>query len=112
MTTSDGFEFAVEIFVTSDINEDKKKLIEKFDLPTVRIDLSEFYEAEPQKCRTDYNYVQQNLDSLLIDLNLKSWVIGPKEDDSIPFEEKPTNNFGCFLGVVTIGLIYLFTRKK
>lgn len=111
MTTIDGFEFAIEVVVTSDINEDKRKLIEKFELPTVRIILSDFYNKEPHKCRTDYSYIHQSLDHLLTNPELKSWVIAPKKIvDSISFEEKSTGNSGCLLGIV-IGTIYLLTRK-
>ena len=41
LTTIEGVEFAIEIVVTSDISEDKKKKIDKFNLPTLRISLED-----------------------------------------------------------------------
>ena len=45
LCTESGFKFAVEIVVTSDVNESKAKKIEEFKLPTLRINLADFYKA-------------------------------------------------------------------
>ena len=78
LKTDKNFEFAIEIVVTSDIDEEKKKLIEKFNLPTLRIDLSRFYRANQMQCKTDIEFINNHLDDLLSDLSKKSWVIPPK----------------------------------
>jgi hypothetical protein len=75
--TVKGFRFAVEIVVTNDVNSAKAKKIEQFNLPTLRIDLSGFYQREEERCKTDKWFIQANLDKLLTDINLKSWVLPP-----------------------------------
>jgi len=116
LTTNDGFPFAIEIVVTNDLSEDKIKLIEQFNLPTIRIDLTEFYEENTDKCRVDYDFVTANLDELLTDISLKSWAVLPKYSETegkLELTEKPKNdNTGCLIGMATVGLIYLFNKLK
>src|SRR5688572_3870888 len=75
-----GFEFAVEIVVTNDLSDEKKKLIHQFDLPVLRVDLSEFYKKHRNECRSDLDFINQHLSSLMTDDSLKSWVIAPQCD--------------------------------
>lgn len=84
LTTVSGVKFAIEIIVTSDIHESKRKLIDQFNLPTLRINLSDFYNANPEECRIGYEFVLANLDNLLNDIKLKTWVV--------PFEERDVDN--------------------
>jgi hypothetical protein len=125
-----GFEFAIEIFVTSDISADKRKLINEFGLPVVRIDLSKFYKKHPHQCRVDLTFINENLKGLLTDATLKSWVIPPNQEsiegklewtpvEKLPIKatvERPKpdggSDSGCLLGIVTLGLIYLFYPRK
>lgn len=74
LQTVEGFEFAIEIFVTSDITDKKKKDIDSFGLPTLRIDLSIFYRTNSEKCRIDKEFIENNLDRLLTTPGLKEWV--------------------------------------
>lgn len=119
-----GFEFAIEIFVTSDISADKKKLIDQFGLPVVRINLSKFYKQDPHRCRVDLDFIQENLPRLLTDISLKSWVIPPTQDKIegklhwTVVEPEPVvpavvqqlgddnSGAGCILGIVTLGLAF------
>lgn len=129
LNATNGFEFAIEIFVTSDISAEKKKLIHEFGLPVVRIDLSKFYKKNPHQCRVDIQFINHHLEVLLTDILLKSWVIKPSQDiiigkveyreetkqpeiERVPEAKVPTSGAGCFLAIVTFGLIYLFTSKK
>jgi hypothetical protein len=125
-----GFEFAIEIFVTSDISADKRKLINEFRLPVVRIDLSKFYKKHPHQCRVDLAFINENLTDLLTDVTLKSWIIPPSQEsiegklEWTPVEKLPIKatveqpkpdggpDGGCLLGIVTLGLIYLFYPRK
>jgi hypothetical protein len=127
--TVNGFEFAIEVFVTSDISADKRKLINEFRLPAVRIDLSKFYKKNPQQCRVDLAFIDENLTGLLTDVNLKSWVIPPSLEgidgklawtpvkkpiiNAIPDRPKPDRSSdGCLLGIITLGLIYYFIQRR
>ncbi len=102
--TKDNLEFAIEIVVTNDINEKKKKLIKEFRLPTIRVALQDFYEENITDCRNNVKFIQDNLQSLLTDINRKSWVIAPD------FNEPKTtistsNNSGCLVFLVGLFLI-------
>jgi hypothetical protein len=74
-----GLILAIEIVVTNDISEKKKKLIDEFNLPTLRINLAEFYSLDPFRSRTDLEYIMANINVLLSDLSLKSWIRVPSE---------------------------------
>jgi hypothetical protein len=126
--TLNGFVFAIEIFVTSDVSKDKQKLITEFGLPTVRIDLSSFYEENRHQCRVDMKFINENLPGLLTDVNLKSWVIFPSREsiegkvDLLLLEEsasstkvlqkKDGSGTGCVLGLISLGSIYLFYQGR
>lgn len=109
LTTTGGFEFAIEIVVTSDITGSKNKFIEEFNLPTVRIDLEEFYYQNQEKCRTDYDFVQEHLDRLLTNITLKNWAIEPSTENA---DQSPgSNGQGCLLVVAFVGFIYLIIDR-
>lgn len=113
LTTIKGLVFAIEIVVTSDIKTEKSKLIEEFKLPTLRIDLSDFYHRNKECCQTDYEFVKSNLDELLTDISLKSWVIAPNYSNSAPLdleELKPAPNTGCLL-VLFAAVALVLLRK-
>lgn len=120
LTTINGLTFAIEIVVTSDISSEKSKLIQEFNLPTVRVNLSAFYNLNQNQCRTDYDFVKENLDKLLSDITLKSWAIEPIDSalDTLDLEEfKPTpiptynsENTGCLVALFTLGLIVIWNK--
>jgi hypothetical protein len=118
LTTIKGFVFVIEIVVTSDIKMEKSKLIEDFKLPTLRIDLSNFYYRNKENCRTDYEFVKSNLDGLLTDINIKSWAIAPTNSnlDSLDLEELKPNpattaeNTGCLVVLFTLGTIIILRK--
>jgi hypothetical protein len=95
--TKDNFEFAIEIVVTNDINQEKVKLIKEFKLPTVRVDLQDFYRANQTDCRTNIKFIQDNLQSLLTDIDRKRWVIPPDFNESKPTVNPVNDNPGCLL---------------
>lgn len=111
--TVDGFEFAIEIVVTHDLDDSKKKLIDKFGLPTVRIDLSFFYKQFPYECRVNKSFVEKNLDNLPTNVELKKWVISPSEEtpslamESLPISEH-SQNTGCMWVLMLMGFLSIW----
>lgn len=97
LMTTDAFEFAVEIFVTNDVKEEKKKIISQFGLPTLRIDLSDFYEENWEKCKTDLDFVKAKLEVLMTDNARKKWV-----HTSVATAKQLADNEGC----LAIALLY------
>lgn len=97
LITTDAFEFAVEIFVTNDVKEEKKKIISQFGLPTLRIDLSDFYEENWEKCKTDLDFVKEKLEVLMTDNARKKWV-----HTSVATAKQLGDNEGC----LSIALLY------
>lgn len=43
LEAQNGFQFAIEIIVTNAVSEEKRQIIQQFNLPVVSIDLQEFY---------------------------------------------------------------------
>lgn len=115
-----GFDFAIEIVVTNDINDPKKKLIEQFGLPVIRVDLGFLFRTFPDQCRHDLDFITAKLPKLMTDPELKSWVLPPSYallNGKVivnKIEPKPPstdNDVGCLLAIVTLGLIYLFRGR-
>lgn len=112
-TTIEKEEFAVEIVVTSDLTDKKRKRIENLDLDTIRLDLSEFYKKDPERCRTDREFVMSNLDGLLTDVDLKRWV--PSKDIQNEISEETESDNTCWrIGawLLFIAAIFLGPRIK
>jgi hypothetical protein len=112
LITINGFQFAIEIVLTNDINDIKVKLIEEFRLPTIRVDLTKFYDENKVLCQTDYNFIISHLPQLMGDIKLKRWVITP---DIETIKEKlelnqTSSNDGCMVILVGFG-IFLLIRK-
>lgn len=114
--TLGGEEFAIEIVVTSDITEEKKKKINSFGLPTIRINLGEFYKAHLNKCRGDVSFVENHLDELLTELALKEWV-NPPANNELGLPEVENTHFdkvssGAIFTFVLAFLGWVFINRK
>lgn len=109
LSTFNDFLFAIEIVVTSDIDENKAKLINEFHLPTIRVNLSNFYNQNKNSCQTDFEFIQEHLPKLMEDISLKSWVIPPDfESNKEKLEIYQSNaNTGCMTILACLGLIVL-----
>jgi hypothetical protein len=108
LSTSDNFEFAIEIVVTNDVTISKEKLIKEFKLPTIRVDLQDFYETNKTDCRTNVKFIQDNLQLLLTDIKRKSWVIPPDFNEPTTTNNMGSDNTGCLLFLV--GLLFFFYK--
>ncbi|MES2649386.1 MAG: hypothetical protein V4717_21080 [Bacteroidota bacterium] len=107
LTAINGSEYAVEIVVTNDISGNKQQLINNSGLKTIRVDLSEFYEAFKNECRTDLEFINFHLETLLRDKKLKSWVPNP---NLIPESVESGNSswLDAILATAAVGgIIYL-----
>lgn len=104
--TTSGFKFAIEIVVTNDVSSEKSLLLKEHSLPTVSIDLTDFYNANKESCRTDIDFVNANLDSLLKNLGRKRWIRLPTIDDKssgIEWKDKEVMSAdGCLLSIALI----------
>lgn len=114
LITTDGFEFAIEIFVTNDISNEKAKIISEFGLPTLRVDLSDFYNAHRNECRTNLKFIQQHLDFLMTDINRKMWVL-PEDKNSIsskPYSSTLQDNQGCVFAFIVLLFCFIVRYFK
>ena len=112
LTTQNEFEFAIEIVVTSDIDEQKLKLINEFKLPTIRVDLTQFYKQNKKDCQVNYEFIQNHLTGLMTDNNLKAWVLPPEFQlikDKFDFGTINKND-GCLTILTALGIILLIKR--
>lgn len=115
LCTVENFEFAIEIVVTNDIDQSKNKLIEQFGLPTIRIDLTEFYKLNADKCRLDKQFVEQHLNGLLTNVNLKEWIVFPKTDEHglfINTSQQSANNTSWIAILSVIGVLWIINKLR
>lgn len=59
------------------MDEEKMSKLKESDVPTIEIDLSNFYYIHNEKCQVDKQFIDENLDDLLTDIKLKKWVNPP-----------------------------------
>lgn len=115
LTTTNGFEFAIEIVVTNDLDEKKLQKIQENDLPTLKIKLKDFYKNNREKC-LESEFVLNELEKLLTDNSLKEWVLEPKEEVlKTLFEWEEINRNKGYIGLISllalIGSITFFVVK-
>lgn len=72
--TDSGKEYFIEIFVTHETKGKKLAVIGEYNIPTVEIDLSQFYHSNFERCKTDLSFVKSNLPRLISDIRLKKWL--------------------------------------
>ena len=102
--TLTGFRFAIEIVVTNDVSPEKTILLHESKLPTVCIDLTDFYHTYMEACRADIDFIKANLDTLLQDIALKRWVRSPSNENK-ENKKKDGAGEGCLLSLVLLGVI-------
>lgn len=112
LTTIGDFQFAIEIFVTNDISREKAKILTDFGLPTIRVDLSDFYDANKLDCRVNLKFIQDNLDILMNDINRKNWVSFQKNETIKDTDNAKSlrNNSGCATIFFVLGITLLLLR--
>ena len=110
IVSSCGFELAIEIYVTSAVKEEKAHVLNEFKLPTIEINLNDFYNSNLEKCRFDEQFVKSNLDSLLTDIQLKNWIILPEKDEDVPLnrvmQKKKNGSWAWWLAGLAILVIF------
>lgn len=77
LETIDSRPLFVEIFVTNETKEQKILKIGEYKILTVEINLSGFYKANHEKCRSDIDFIKSKIPELIRDPNLKTWLFNP-----------------------------------
>ena len=109
--TDKGLKIAIEIFVTHEVNEEKRAKIKSLNLPTIEIDLSNFYAENQESCRNDYQFIFENAQSLIEDIKLKLWHVTPTAQQSngvLRNEGAKTDNTIQWLFGLLVAAILLF----
>jgi hypothetical protein len=83
VTSLTGMQFAIEIFVTHRTKENKIQRLEDHKLPTIEIDLKDFYYLNRERCKTDIRFIKENAPLLVSDLNRKNWLAKPKPEQIV-----------------------------
>jgi hypothetical protein len=118
LTARNDFSFAVEIFVTRQTEDEKRKKINDLNIPAIEIDLSNFYIENKEKCRADVAFVRPNIDALISNLNLRQWLIEPRADQcgQLSFVDMPPSkptadpgNPGCMLVLIPLMMASVIT---
>lgn len=112
LTTISNFEFAIEIVVTNDVSQTKSKRIHEFGLPTIRIDLQDFYKANKTECQINLDFIQRHLPGLMSDIVKKTWVIAPQVEliqEKVSLLEIKTDN--SWLGKIAFASILFIVYK-
>jgi hypothetical protein len=77
LTSIHGMKLGIEIFVTSKTKEKKIQRIANHKLPTIEINLLEFYNLNRERCKTDIDFINQHAPQLIADPKRKIWLAQP-----------------------------------
>lgn len=116
VTSLNGMRLAIEIFVTNKTKERKIARLNNHNLPTIEIDLNDFYRSNRIRCKTDIAFINENAEVLIQKLPLKKWLNTPTSEsiiDLIKGEEPkveppkvlPNQPTGCLVLLILMPLI-------
>ena len=83
ITPLGGMQLAIEIFVTNRTKDKKIQRLEDHKLPTIEINLNDFYHLNRERCRTDITFIKENSPILVAELKRKNWLAKPKVDQIV-----------------------------
>jgi hypothetical protein len=120
ITSLGGMQLGIEIFVTNRTKEKKIQRLEGHKLPTLEINLEDFYRFNRERCKTDISFIKENALRLVCELKRKSWLATPKPDqiigllkgeELIPVVSPPSTSSpgeGClFLFIFSVAILIL-----
>ncbi|QCK15227.1 hypothetical protein [Mangrovivirga cuniculi] len=108
--TKSGLKITIEVIVTNDITQQKVDKIRKSKIPTLRIDLSQFYYENRLECQSDPEFVKSHTKGLVEDIANQDWVQTPSENEvrkHFEFVEKKDET-GWGIVALIFGVIVLF----
>jgi hypothetical protein len=83
ITSLGGTQLAIEIFVTNRTKDKKIQRLEDHKLPTIEINLNDFYQTNRERCKTDIIFIKENSPVLVAELKRKNWLAKPKVDQIV-----------------------------
>jgi hypothetical protein len=116
-----GMQLAVEIFVTNRTKEKKVQRLNEHKLPTVELNLNDFYLKNKEQCKTDVPFIRDNAPKLVAELRRKKWLqlptfdqvtgltFGDEPQPEPPSQPKPSPGQGClllFVIPILLGMIW------
>lgn len=114
ITSVNGMTLAVEIFVTNKTKEKKIQRLNDHSLPTVEVNLNDFYIVNRNQCKTDIPFINENASILIAQIDRKKWLSSPqfgeivdlaKGEESTPVQPQPASTSpgqGCLLALLLL----------
>lgn len=122
ITSTNGMTLAVEIFVTNKTKEKKIERLNDHRLPTVEINLNDFFVANRNRCKTDIPFINKNASILIAEITRKKWLSSPrsgaivdlvKGEEPTPVQPQLTSTSpgqGCLLTLLLLPFEMLIFR--
>lgn len=125
ITSLGGMQVAIEIFVTNRTKEKKIQRLEDHKLPTIEINLKDFYQLNRDRCKSDITFIKENAPVLVAELKRKNWLAKPNVDQvvdltkgkepvpSVPASTTSSPGQGCLLlFIFPIAIMILFALSQ
>jgi hypothetical protein len=123
LESTSGMKLAVEVFVTNRTKEQKIQRLNDHKLPTIELNLNDFYLRNREQCKTDIIFIKENALILIAELRRKKWLqhanvdqviglmVGEEPKTKIEPSTRNSPSQGClvfFVIPVLLGLFWLF----
>jgi hypothetical protein len=83
LESTNGMKLAVEVFVTNRAKEQKVQRLNDHKLPTIELNLNDFYLRNREQCKTDIPFIKENAPLLIAELPRKKWLQVPNAQQVI-----------------------------
>jgi hypothetical protein len=122
IVSTSGMQLAVEIFVTNRTKDQKVQRLNDHKLPTIELNLNDFYLKNKEQCKTDIPFIKDNAPKLVAELHRKKWLqfptfdqvigltIGEEPKPEAPSQSQASPGQGClvlFVIPILLGMIWL-----
>jgi len=78
IVSTTGMQLAVEVFVTNQTKDQKVQRLSEHKLPTIELNLHDFYFKNKEQCKTDVPFIRDNAPKLVTELHRKKWLQLPE----------------------------------